>query len=322
MQTTQVKHYDIYGVVFNAACRMPAEQRNDPWLVCSVIVSALDEYYNKLNDAALAKYCDPDPAPTPPRDVFDTEHTDDIPAEIKPKKSRIITHKPIHDPTLPDGVVLTPLSKMAKVQKTATKSKTESVVMPAAPTEPSDNSEKPNDPEPIDPESELPPFNPAWCERFVDFNKYYLGKYSNPCSTQHGQCGGPCYQTELWLYNKTTDYLSVRDAEFYSLDELRATLDPYVKYAHEHRVVPEHIDTDIAEKQEQMVAECREHRKNRAKTLAQLENYRNDNRTQMERFVDLYNQGLSNVAIASQMGLVLGSVYAYKNKAKAKGLIK
>jgi len=302
MQTTQVKHYDIYGVVFNAACRMPTEQRNDPWLVCSVIVSALDEYYNKLNDVALAKYCEPDPVPTPPCDVFDTEHTDDIPADIKPKK-----------PTI---------SKMEKVQKTATKSKTEPVVMPAAPTEPSDNSEKPNDPEPIDPESELPPFNPAWCERFVDFDKYYLGKYSNPCSTRHGQCGGPCYQTELWLYNKTTDYFSVCDVEFYSLDELRATLDPYVKYAHEHRVVPEHIDTDIAEKQEQMVAECREHRKNRAKTLEQLENYRNDNRTQMERFVDLYNQGLSNVAIASQMGLVLGSVYAYKNKAKAKGLIK
>lgn len=305
MENNPTKRYDIYGVVYNTACRMPSDQRNDPWLLCSAICGALDEYLEKLAREQLIRVS---PRVNTTNDgmmlfnIFDTEHTDDIPADIKPKK-----------PTI---------SKMEKVQKTATKSKTEPVVMPAAPTEPSDNSEKPNDPEPIDPESELPPFNPAWCERFVDFDKHYLGKYSNPCSAQHGQCGGPCYQTELWLYNKTTDYFSVCDVEFYSLDELRATLDPYVKYAHEHRVVPEHIDTDIAEKQEQMVAECHEHRKNRAKTLAQLENYRNDNRTQMERFVDLYNQGLSNVAIASQMGLVLGSVYAYKNKAKAKGLIK
>ena len=325
MQTTQVKHYDIYGVVFNAACRMPAEQRNDPWLVCSVIVSALDEYYNKLNDAALAKYCDP--APTPPRDVFDTEHTDDIPAEIKPKKPRIITHKPIHDPTLPDGVVLTPLSKTEKVQKTATKSKTESVVMPAAPTKPSDNSEKPNDPDYTNIDNwDLPTIeiNTLWQEKPIDIKKNYIGKYSNPCSTSLGKCGGPCWQTEICLYNKETDWLSTVDVEFPDLETLHKTLDPYVEYAKKHHKEPVWIDPNIAEQQEKIVAECREYRKNRAEQDAKLQKHvaPTSNKDRLNRFVELYNQGWKIRQIAEAMDTTYELTHARKNYAKKKGLIK
>lgn len=84
--------------------------------------------------------------------------------------------------------------------------------------------------ETTDAQNALPPFNPLWTAADVDFGKNYLQQYSNPCSTLHGNCGGECVQTELWLRNKKTGNLSVCDVEFATLDELRATLDPYVRY--------------------------------------------------------------------------------------------
>ncbi len=306
MQTTQVKHYDIYGVVFNAACRMPTEQRNDPWLVCSVIVSALDEYFNKLNDAALAEYCKPDLAPTPPRDVFDTEHTDDIPKKELFGGLKISNKQPAR-PKKPRKTFVEYCLEQQKPNTFSdlnpTDSKTESVADP-------------------EPEPDLPPFTCAHQSGPVDLEKNYLGQYSNPCSTQVGKCLKPCVQTELWLFDKDTDYMSVVDVEYENIESLRATLDPYVAYAKKHRHPPQYIDTKIAAAQEKIVAECREYRKNHAEMVKKLTSNRANGKTQMERFVELYNAGFKYTQIANELGITVDSVYAYKHKAKKEGLIK
>lgn len=310
MENNPTKRYDIYGVVYNTACRMPSDQRNDPWLLCSAICGALDEYLEKLAREQLIRVS---PRVNTTNDgmmlfnIFDTEHTDDIPADIKPKK-----------PTI---------SKMEKVQKTATKSKTEPVVMPAAPTEPSDNSEKPNDPDYTNIDNwNLPTIeiNTLWQEKPIDIKKNYIGKYSNPCSTSLGKCGGPCWQTEIWLYNKETDWLSTVDVEFPDLETLHKTLDPYIEYAKKHHKEPVWIDPNIAEQQEKIVAECREYRKNRAEQDAKLQKHvaPTSNKDRLNRFVELYNQGWKIRQIAEAMDTTYELTRARKNYAKKKGLIK
>lgn len=312
MENNPTKRYDIYGVVYNTACRMPSDQRNDPWLLYSAICGALDVYLEKLAREQLIRVS---PRVNTTNDgmmlfnIFDTEHTDDIPADIKPKK-----------PTI---------SKMEKVQKTATKSKTESVVMPAAPTEPSDNSEKLNDPDYTNIDNwDLPTIeiNTLWQEKPIDIKKNYIGKYSNPCSTSLGKCGGPCWQTEIWLYDKVTDWLSTVDVEFPDLETLHKTLDPYVEYAKKHHKEPVWIDQNIAEQQEKIVAECREYRKNRAEQDAKLQKHvaPTSNKDRLNRFVELYNQGwkIRQIAEAEAMDTTYELTRARKNYAKKKGLIK
>lgn len=136
----------------------------------------------------------------------------------------------------------------------------------------------------------LPHFNPLWTAADVDFDKNYLQQYSNPCSTLHGNCGGECVQTELWLRNKKTGNLSVCDAEFATLDELRATLDPYVKLA------------------------------TRANAAAQSRKLP-CSRERLEQLAKLFNAGKSDAEIMEQYHISASSVATYRAAAKRCGLL-
>lgn len=144
--------------------------------------------------------------------------------------------------------------------------------------------------ETTDAQNALPPFNPLWTAADVDFGKNYLQQYSNPCSTLHGNCGGKCVQTELWLRNKRTGNLSVCDVEFATLDELRATLDPYVKLA----------AAANAAKQSQKLPCSRE---------------------RLEQLAKLFNTGKSDAEIIEQCHISASSVATYRAAAKRCGLL-
>ncbi|MBO5704927.1 MAG: hypothetical protein J6R99_02825 [Alphaproteobacteria bacterium] len=260
------KNYNVYGIVFGTACEMPTEQRNNPWLLCHAIADAVVAYIENMPSVPHA--------PVQPRDIFDTEHTDDLPAEIKPKK---LTPKPVPEP------------------------------------------------DPVEPEPELPLIDAIWVERTIDLVNNYIGSYSNPCSTSVGQCRRPCVQTELWLYDKNTDTLSVVDAEFDTLEKLHACLDPHVEYAKKHRTPPTWIDPEIERQSEKLVVECRAHRAARANTDANLADGKpvdTIGKSRLEQYVELYNMGFKPSRIATEMGISQQGAYSYKNLARKKGLIK
>lgn len=138
--------------------------------------------------------------------------------------------------------------------------------------------------------NELPPFNPLWTAANVDLDKNYLQQYSNPCSTLHGNCGGKCVQTELWLRNKKTGNLSVCDAEFKTIDELRKTLDPYVKLAA------------------------------RANAAAQSRKLP-CSRERLEQLAKLFNAGKTDAEIMEQYHISANSAKTYRAAAKRCGLL-
>ncbi len=246
------KNYDIYGIVFKTACKMPAEQRDNPWLLYHAIANALDSYISTKcvdNRRIVVE---------PPHDIFDTKNTDDLPAEIKPRKKS----------TQPEP----------------------------------DTADTPTD-------DALPAVEPDWASGKIDLTNNYIGSYSNPCSTTCGKHGYTVYQTELWLYNMETGYLSVVDTEWTSLEQLRATLDPYVKYAKKHRKLEKFVDTEINEQMDNIRATCKQFRAEK-------------NQSRLQYYVQLYNLGFKPSQIAQEMGITKQSVYTYKNTAKSQGLIK
>lgn len=256
------KNYNVYGIVFGTACEMPTEQRNNPWLLCHAIADAVVAYIANMPSVPHA--------PVQPRDIFDTEHTDDLPAEIKPKKP---TPKPVPEP------------------------------------------------DPVEPEPELPLIDVIWAERTIDLVNNYIGSYSNPCSTSVGQCRRPCVQTELWLYDKNTDTLSVVDAEFDTLEKLHACLDPHVEYAKKHRTPPTWEDKATNDAMDNLAAECKKHREKRAKKDEMLKITTQPKKSRLDQFVEMYNMGFKPSRIASEMGISLQGTYSYKNLARKKGLI-
>lgn len=161
-----------------------------------------------------------------------------------------------------------------------------------------------------------------WREKRIDLNKNYLGSYSNPCSTSVGKCGGPCVQTELWLYDKETDYLSTVDVEFPDRETLQAILDPLVEYAKKHRVPPVWEDKATNDAMDELVALAKEHRANRAEQDEKLKHVAPVKENQLSRFVELYNQGWKLSRIATEMNTTIENTYARKSYAKKKGLIK
>lgn len=151
---------------------------------------------------------------------------------------------------------------------------------------------KPATPPPVaDTNEPLPPFNPAWTEHDVDFDKNYLEQYSNPCSTMCGQCGDACIQTELWLRDKNTGELSVCDVEFYTRDELRATLEPYIALA----------------KREMAAAAAK-------KLPCSME--------RLKQIAKLFNAGTSDDEIMEQLHISQNSVKTYRAAARRTGLLK
>lgn len=147
-------------------------------------------------------------------------------------------------------------------------------------------SKKETPPEVIKPT--LPRFNPAWLEKHIDFNKSKIVRYSNPCSTMHGKCGEKCWQTELLVETGTN--LDTCDCEFYDLDELRGTLDMYIKIAK--------MEITKTETTKQSKHECHCSRK------------------RLQHVADLVKQGCSNKQIAERLGISLTSVSTYKSDCK------
>lgn len=133
----------------------------------------------------------------------------------------------------------------------------------------------------------LPPFKPAWLEKHIDFNKSKIVRYSNPCSTLHGECGGKCYQTELWI--ETNGNLDTCDCEFYELDELKKVLDAYIKHKK-----PEETNT-------------------KPKSRCSM--------NKLKEVADLFNRGCDNKQVAEILKLSLTSVSAYKSDCKKCGLL-
>lgn len=167
-------------------------------------------------------------------------------------------------------------SKMIKTVEKPTISKMETVISKIETTDATNAS--------------LPPFNPVWAEREIDLNKYYIQQYSNPCSTLHGNCGGECVQTELWLRSKKSGKLSVCDVEFTTLDELRATLEPYVKLA-------TRANAHAASKK----LPC--------------------SRERLEQLAKVFNTGKSDAEIMEQYHISASSVATYRAAAKRCGLL-
>lgn len=131
----------------------------------------------------------------------------------------------------------------------------------------------------------LPPFKPAWLEKHIDFNKTKIVRYSNPCSTLHGNCGGKCYQTELWI--DTNGNLDTCDCEFYELDELKSVLNAYIK--------------NSAPKAQKHECHCSIKR--------------------LQQVADLVNQGCTNKQVAERLGVSLASATTYKGDCKKLGLL-
>lgn len=134
----------------------------------------------------------------------------------------------------------------------------------------------------------LPPFKPAWLEKHIDFNKSRIIRYSNPCSTLHGKCGGKCYQTELWT--DTNGDLDTCDCEFYELDELKSVLNAYIKDS-----------APKAKKANKHECHCSKER--------------------LQRVADLVNQGCTNKQIAERLGISPTSAATYKGDCKRLGML-
>lgn len=101
--TTPFSKYEILGRVVETVCHMPTDA---PVLqLCNAISNSIWEY---LQDPAIMERFTPiklgKPAPEIikdiPHSIFDTEHVDDIPAEIKPKKPTV-TPAPLPEPPAP-----------------------------------------------------------------------------------------------------------------------------------------------------------------------------------------------------------------------------
>lgn len=133
----------------------------------------------------------------------------------------------------------------------------------------------------------LPPFRPAYLEKHIDFSRSKIVRYSNPCSTMHGECGGQCWQTELLV--ETGAKLEACDCEFYDLDELRGTLDAYIKI------------TNMETTKEPRKAPC--------------------SMEKLNQIAVLFNQGCSNKQVAERLKLTLVSVSTYKSACKRFGLL-
>lgn len=152
---------------------------------------------------------------------------------------------------------------------------------------------KPATPPPTDETEDaetLPPFDPAWTEHDVDLDKNYLEQYSNPCSTLCGQCGDACVQTELWLRDKSTGKLSVCDVEFYTRDDLRATLEPYIALA-------------------------------KRKLAARVAKNLPCSMERLKQIAEMYNAGQSDDEIMERLHLSANSIKTYRNAAKRVGLL-
>ena len=227
--TTPFSKYEILGRIVETVCHMPTDANQ--LALCNAIACSVWEY---LQDPAIMERFTPIKLGKPvtikdmPRNIFDTEHVDDIPADIKPKK----TEKPKYN-----------------FERYPTDSKTESVVTPAPRTTPVVLETGPDG---------LPIPAILWREKPFNLDKCYLGQYSNPCSTSLGKCKQPCVQTELWLFDKKTDELSTVDVEFADLETLRSSLDPYVEYAKKHRTPPVYVDKEINDAMDDLVAAAKE----------------------------------------------------------------
>lgn len=156
----------------------------------------------------------------------------------------------------------------------------------------------------IDPEQ----ITPVWLSENINWAEYWVYDYSAPCTTKHGNCGGECAQTEIWLVNRRKYKLSLVDAEFASVDALRDFLDPRKELAAKNNIYPlEKIDAELAGKDEKQRAECRAAKK----------------QSQFSRFIEYYHEFRGDAAkIAVAMGIEKHSVYVYKNKAKTMGILK
>lgn len=156
----------------------------------------------------------------------------------------------------------------------------------------------------IDPDQ----ITPVWLSEKINWAEYWVYDYSAPCTTKHGNCGGECAQTEIWLVHRRKYKLSLVDAEFASVDALRNFLDPRKELAAKNNIYPlEKIDAELAGKDEKQRAECRAAKK----------------QSQFSRFIEYYHEFRGDAAkIAVAMGIEKQSVYAYKNKAKTMGILK
>ncbi len=135
----------------------------------------------------------------------------------------------------------------------------------------------------------LPPFKPDWIETPIDLKKSKIVRYSNPCSTLHGNCGKKCWQTEIWI--DTNGEISTCDCEFCDLDKLKSTLDAYIK-DYSKSVVKSHKKYHPA---------CSKERLNDVAVLVK--------------------QGCTNKQIAERLGLSNASVSKYKTDCKNCGLL-
>lgn len=83
--TTPFSKYEILGRVVETVCHMPTDA---PVLhLCNAISNSIWEYLQELEKPTPVTLGKPAVVKVPATDIFDTEHTDDIPAEIKPKKT-------------------------------------------------------------------------------------------------------------------------------------------------------------------------------------------------------------------------------------------
>lgn len=174
-----------------------------------------------------------------------------------------------------------------------------------------DNSEKTNCPDHIaDASNIIDPdqITPVWMSENVNLEEYWVYDYSTPCTTLHGNCGGACAQTEIWLVHRKKYKLLLVDAEFVSVDALRDFLDPRKELARENNVYPlEKIDEELAGNDE-----------NSNKNLTQKKN-----QTRFNQFLECYHTFHGDTAkIASAMNISKQGIYTYKNKAKTMGLLK
>lgn len=82
---TPFSKYEILGRVVDAVNTMPVDA---PILqMCNVIAGSIYQYLQELEIPTPVTLGKPTVVKVPATDIFDTEHTDDIPAEIKPKKT-------------------------------------------------------------------------------------------------------------------------------------------------------------------------------------------------------------------------------------------
>lgn len=156
----------------------------------------------------------------------------------------------------------------------------------------------------IDPDQ----ITPVWLSENINLEEYWVYDYSKPVTTQCGNCGCPCAQTELWLVHRRKYKLSLVDAEFASVDALLDFLDPRKELAAKNNIYPlEKIDAELDDTQDKQYAKSRADK----------------NQSQFNRFIEFYHQFNGDAAkISAAMGIQKQSVYAYKNKAKTMGVLK